>query len=287
MGQRSVLITGASGFIGRAAADAFAHAGWQVIRLARKGGDLSVDLAGPCDLPPLILARPDLVLHLAASVPQGSSGPDSDAAGAATRRMDGVICAAVRAWGCRLIYASSCGLYRRDLPHLKDETAQVVDWNSPYFAAKLAGESAARALPHATILRISSPVGASLPPHLVVARFLALAVADADLPLFGDGSREQDFISLEDLTALFLAAAEADRNGTYNAASGVATTMRQLADTVIGIVGRGRIVMTGQPEGNDCLFARYDIHRTRRDLGWMPRRDLPAMIACLAESQQG
>lgn len=272
--ERRALITGASGLVGRAVATAFEQDGWQVQRLGRD----TVDLAATDDLARIIPAPPTHIIHLAAEVPSGATRPDSHEAGGATRRMDTVICRAARSWQCRLLYASSCGLYRRDLPAIKDEAAPVSDWHSPYFAAKLAGEAAMLNLPNAAVLRLSSPIGANLPPHLVMARFIALAKADAMLPLFGDGSREQDFISLDDLGQLFLAAAKSETHGIFNAASGAATTMAGLAAAIIAFTGKGRVALSGQPEGNDCLYARYDISRARRDLGWMPQRSLADMI---------
>lgn len=283
MSAGRVLVTGATGLVGRHVADAFGEAGWQVLRLARREADILHDLGGPAELERSVPDRPDLIVHLAALVPGGGGQPDSVEAGDATRRMDDAVFRAAAGWKARLVYASSCGLYRRDLPARNDEASPVVDWKSPYFAAKLAGEKAALAL-GGIVLRISSPIAAGMPPHLVFPRFVALAAADSELRLFGDGSREQDFISAHDLAGAFVAAAGA-RSGIYNAARGMAVTMADLANCIVAALGSGRIVFSGNPEATNCLYARYDISRARHELAWQPEVSLEDMIAEVARKQ--
>lgn len=282
-----VLVTGAAGIVGRAVSAAFTNAGWTVDRLVHRPSRFApdarvVDLAASGDLTRVIAERPDAIVHLAAAVPHSKDYPDSPESAALTRRMDQAILAAARAWNCSLVYASTCGLYRRDEPGAKDEDAPLKDWGSPYFAAKEAGEAACAAYGKSAILRISGPIGPGLRANVVMARFIAAARDDKAITLWGSGRREQDFIDARDLAALALAAIEQGAHGIFNAASGHTATMRELAETVIKRVGGGGIAMNGQADPNENIYARYDIRKAKRVLGWEPRHTLADMVDSVA-----
>ncbi|MBI2383228.1 MAG: NAD(P)-dependent oxidoreductase [Gammaproteobacteria bacterium] len=284
----SALITGASGLVGREVASEFERNGWRVWRVHRHvqptiPDSVSFDLARDRDLTVALRARPDVIVHLAAAVPHGTLHPDTQEAALAIRRMDAAVCAAARAWDCPVYYASSCGLYRRDDAIPKHESAPLAQSLSPYFAAKAAGEAAMLALDRASAFRLSSPIGRGLRKSTVMAHFVARAREGGDITLYGSGNREQDFVDARDLGRLFVSAATQSACGIFNACSGRHTTMRELAEAVIGYFGRGRIVMTGQPDPNEGHVARYDVTAARKILGWTATFNLMETIANIAE----
>lgn len=282
-----VLVTGAGGIVGRAVAAEFARDGWDVARLVHRASrhapdGLVIDLASIADLAAAIGDRPDAIVHLAAAVPHSKDYPDSAESAALTRRMDAAVLAAARRWDCPLVYASSCGLYCRDEPSAKAEDAPIKDWGSPYFAAKAAGEEACAEHDKAIVLRISGPIGPGLRANVVMARFVATAREDKSITLWGSGRREQDFIDARDLARLVLAAVKQEARGIFNAASGHTVTMRELAETVIKRIGGGGIAMSGQPDPNESIYARYDVRKARQQLGWEPRFTLGDMVDSIA-----
>jgi nucleoside-diphosphate-sugar epimerase len=284
MPAATVLITGATGLVGRGVVAAFAAEGWSVLRHGRRPDlalDLVLDLALPgIDLTRTVAAAPDLVVHLAAVVPGGGVADDETSA-AATRRMDAAVAAAHRDWGSRLLYMSSASLYDRRDPAWKTADSPV-EGTSPYRAAKLAGEQLLSETCGATVFRLSSPIGPGMRPDLVFMRFLAAARAGQALQIWGSGLREQDFIAVEDVARLMVAAAHMFRSGIYNACVGQPTTMRELAVTVVAELGRGCLELTGKPDPGDGDTARYDISATRATFGWEPALALRDMVHRLA-----
>ncbi len=282
-----VLVTGAGGIVGRAVATAFESDGWSVERIVHRPSRFApdarvVDLASVEDLTRVVETQPDAVIHLAAAVPHSKDYPDSPESAALTRKMDRVVLAAARHWACALAYASSCGLYCRDEPSAKSEDAPTKDWGSPYFAAKAAGQAGGAEYGKAAVLRISGPIGPGLRANVVMARFVATAREDKSITLWGSGRREQDFIDARDLAQLFLAAVKQGAHGVFNAASGHTATMRELAETVIKQIGGGGIALNGQPDPNESIFARYDIRKAKRQLGWEPLHSLADMVDSVA-----
>jgi nucleoside-diphosphate-sugar epimerase len=284
---KRVLVTGAGGVIGRAVAAGFEQDGWTVSRLVHRPsrwapGAQVVDLAACQDLTAQVTGRPDAVVHLAAAVPHSKDYPDSPESAALTQRMDKVVIAAAQSWDCPLVYASGCTLYCREEPNAKSEGDPIKDWGSPYFAAKAAGEAACAAHPKSTVLRISAPIGSGLHANVVMARFINAARDDKPLTLWGSGRREQDFIDVRDLATLFVSVVRQGARGIFNAASGHTTTMWELAETVIKRLGSGAIALSGQPDPNESVYARYDIRKARKELGWEPRHTLVDMVDSIA-----
>ena len=248
-----VLVTGATGLVGRAVVDALGAAGWSVLRCARRlspGAGLSLDLASPnaaiessCSTPP------NLVVHLAAAIPSPSM-PDDDTPAATDSRHGRQRVAGY----CRL------GLPRHihvELQPLRSQGCDAQARGRPscaadsYLAAKREGESKFLDRCDATVLRIPSPVGPGLPPHVVFPRFVAAALAGRSLEVWGAGAREQNFLWTSDAAAAVIAAANAPAKGTYNVAGDRPTTMLELAETVISVVGSGRLMLGEHPDPRD------------------------------------
>lgn len=139
-----------------------------------------------------------------------------------------------------------------------------------------------------TCLRISNPYG----PHQdradaafgVVGTFLATAAAGDDLRLFGGGHQLRDYLYVEDLVDLCIRAAvtPAAVGRVYNAGGDRATSLREMAETVVATVGRGGLrevpwpPTEAQVETGDYVT---DISRAREELGWRPRVPLDEGLA--------
>ncbi|MGH3742601.1 MAG: SDR family oxidoreductase, partial [Micromonosporaceae bacterium] len=154
--MRQLVITGASGYLGRELARQAVEVGWAVVGLFRSApGDVvgvewrRADIRERDDIATMLAqTRPDVVIHAASS--------DHDWATTA----DGAAHVAVAAanLGARLIHVSSDAIFSgRRAPY--DEAA-VPDPVTRYGAAKAAAETAARAIaPDAVIARTSLILG--------------------------------------------------------------------------------------------------------------------------------
>jgi UDP-glucose 4-epimerase len=237
-----VFVTGGTGLIGSGIVSLFgAHTRrLDVLTRSRKpvnGTNISGDLADPSlDLRPLLKGI-DVVVHNAASVVLGKT-PDEEMQLEATnvqgtrRVLDAVVATGVR----KILFTSSFSFIRKPLPELIVETSDI-DPVLPYSKSKLAGEKmieeyAVKYGLQYNILRVSSPISFdfSLMPNNVVKAWITQSRDNQVLKVFGDGSRAQDFVAVEDIAQAFLAAARStDVNGVLNIASGTTVSMLDLA----------------------------------------------------------
>lgn len=287
MNAGRVVVTGANGIIGRAVVSRLQEAGLDVIPIVRAPAQASeaivLDLAKPDVTFASTVSRADAVVHLAAAVPHAARHGDTDAAAGETRRIDETVHRACADQGCYTIYASTCGLYDRRDPGIKDESA-AVSATSPYFRAKLAGEALMASLPQSCVMRVSAVVGPGLRRGLVLAKFIERARAGETIELWGSGRREQDFVAAEDIAEFILAALSRRACGLFNVASGQPVTMRDLAETVVAAIGAGSVGSAGKADPLEGETARYSVARAARTLGWRSRVPLHDAIAGLANA---
>lgn len=283
-----ILVTGSDGIVGRGLCKKLQESGVPFLPVTHRRKPhtlpqaLLVDLANDSGALAAHVDRLSAIVHLAAAVPHSANYPDNEASADCTRRMDRSIRDLQQQTGVPVIYMSTCGLYDRSTGDIKheDDRSQVTV-TSPYFAAKADGEELFLSGGTSTVLRLAAPVGAGLKPQLVFSRFVATARANGMIKIWGNGSREQDFIDTTDVAELILSVLNQPRTMILNAASGAPTTMAQLAETVIAVVGAGSIERAEQSDPRDGETARYSISRAREYYGWMARRRLDESVAGL------
>ncbi|HET6351088.1 MAG TPA: NAD-dependent epimerase/dehydratase family protein [Coriobacteriia bacterium] len=135
---------------------------------------------------------------------------------------------------------------------------------------------------HATVLRLSNPYG----PHAlggpastgygVLNFFVDLAKRDDAIQLFGDGEQLRDFIHVDDVVSAALAASLVPEAAglAFNIGSGVGTSLREAAETVVELCGSGRVV-AGVEWPEDARLVEtgdfyFDVGLAERVLGWRP-----------------
>jgi UDP-glucose 4-epimerase len=281
-----VLVTGGAGFIGSHVVDALLDRGadvavadhlhrsprpW-VARALRRGVQLHV--ADVQDLSAVRRAfeasRPEVVLHLAAQVDvrRSIADPAMDAqinvAGTVS-----VLEAAREVGARRLIMASTAAVYGNPETFPTTEEAPIAPL-SPYGTSKAAAEwylgQYRRLHGISTLaLRMANVYGPRQDPHGeagVVSIFCGLAAAGGRATLFGDGRQTRDYVFVEDIVDAWIAAADSDVTGALNLASGVETSVRELADAV----GVPHDVAPGRPGEieRSCL----DPGAAAEQLGW-------------------
>jgi nucleoside-diphosphate-sugar epimerase len=284
-----ILVTGSDGIVGREICKKLQESAIPFLPAThrRKPHTLSqalpVDLAR--DLGPLegYLPKITAIVHLAAAVPHSVSYPDNEVSADYTRRMDRKICDLQSKLGVPVIYMSTCGLYDRsdvDIKHEDDQSQVFI--KSPYFAAKADVEKMFLSGGVSTVLRLAAPIGAGIKPQLVLSRFIATARGSGVIKIWGDGTREQDFIDTADVADLILRILDQPRTMVLNVASGVPTSMLKLAEIVVSAIGAGSIVKATQSDPRDGETARYSIERAKECYSWSPARTLIHSIANMA-----
>ncbi len=147
---------------------------------------------------------------------------------------------------------------------------------SPYSASKAGGEHIARAYAESfglplLITRGSNNYGPYQYPEKLVPVLVTNAIDDLPLPLYNDGSAVRDFVHVDDhCRAIDLVLHEAPAGGAYNIGTGVETSGKRVAGTVLEILGKPEslIQYVADRPGHDYRYA-LDITRITQ-LGWEP-----------------
>lgn len=312
-GQR-LLVTGATGFIARHVAPLFVSAGWQVQGINRQPTVRSpwpeVDV-NACDLtgdPAAIVAavaraRPDLVLHLAAMIPedrQSTAWPWLELNGRATEQLLAACSQLVPM--PRVVVMSSGAVYGGGRPSDPpfDEHSPVAPATSYGVSKALVEALSTRAASTSGLrvlrLRLFNVTGPGEPAHLAIGGFVRQVVdiergRGETLTAAGDLSTERDYLDVRDAArAVFLAATADDPGPLLNICSGRATPIMDLLDSLLEVAGlTGKVSVRPRAGAVDPIRTqRGDASRLRAMTSWRPEYLLEhALRDLLAERRAG
>jgi len=110
----------------------------------------------------------------------------------------------------------------------------------------------------------------------VISKFIALAKENKDIVLAGDGSQVRDFIFIDDIVAANIKAMEYsnDKFEVFNIASGVGTTIKELAELIIRLTKSSSQIIYKPLGKGDVPFSIADISKAKKILGWEPKVSL-------------
>jgi UDP-glucose 4-epimerase len=295
---KTVLVTGAAGFLGRYVAREFSRQGWRVA---------GFDIVAAENAPPgieyrqitlpapeaggfIAAAKPDACIHCAgrASVALSLSDPAADFRDGVSLTFELLDTLRRQAPECRTVLLSSAAIYGnpQNLPVSEVNPPAPL---SPYGYHKLQTEILADefaklfALPTA-IVRIFSAYGPGLR-RQVVWDICQRALTQGRLQLRGTGTESRDFIHASDVASAIFALVENApfRAERYNLATGQETTIATLAQELLD-----RLALKISPEFDgvatpgDPRNWRADISRMK-SLGFEPRVTLEAGLATVAD----
>lgn len=284
-----VVVTGAAGLVGQVVCSMLKEAGGDVLPIVRPGGDVRSGMPRDLTQPGAFGALErsvSAIVHLAAAVPMAAEFPDTEQVATWTRAMDINVLNLASRLRCPVLYASSCGLYRKgcDVPK-REDLDEALDPCTPYLRAKREGEQMFLAYGDAVIMRISAPIGRGMRKAAIVSRFLEAARGGDPIRLWGSGARQQNFISVTDIADFVRVALGSEARGIFNVAARRPVSMRELAEAVINVVGGGRIEYTAVPDPNESERADYDTTKAERLLGWVAQDSLSSMLVELKGEQ--
>lgn len=281
---RRILITGASGFVGRHLIPAMAAA-FPEAAILTPGFDLA-DAAAVADA--VQAASPDSCVHLAALSTLAQAREDEDRAWRVNLHGTLHLAKALlrHAPMCQLVFASSAetygGTFRRGIP--VDEDAPLAPLNL-YAVTKAAADLALGGMVEQGLrvvrVRPFNHTGRGQPPQLVVAAFarqVALIAAGRQEPVIHTGNLDprRDFLDARDVCAAYIACVarrDALEPGTIlNIASGVPRRIGDILEdlkALAGIAAETR-VDPARARATDMRVAHGDASRARTLLGWAP-----------------
>lgn len=294
-----ILVTGGAGFIGSWTVRELLQLGHEVVVLDDfstghrgnlDGVNAAVVEASILDVPAVraAVAGCQGVVHLAAGISVPASCEDP--IGYDLINVHGtvnVMEAARRVRCSRLVFASSAAVYGSDPSVPKVETMRLAP-ESPYGAQKAADEFYGRA--YSTTLGLAcvglryfnvfgprqDPGGAYA---AVIPAFVGRTVEGQDLTVHGDGLQTRDFVSVRDVARANAAALMASGTGVFNVGGGRATTILDLAEGVLRVVGGASRITHGPERAGDVRHSLADITAAREVLGWSPQAAFDEALA--------
>jgi nucleoside-diphosphate-sugar epimerase len=272
----SLVVTGASGFVGRHLVQVLQRHGRNVICRSARDGDIAGGLTAHEPV--------SHVIHLAGRtfVPDSWVSPpefyETNLLGTAQ------VAEFCRRGGARLMLVSSY-VYGRPqrLPIAEDHP---VDPFNPYAHSKILAEQVALYYERAfgvpvTIIRPFNLYGPGQDRRFLIPTLLDQVRGGGPQIEVADLRPRRDFLYIDDFVDLLLAALDGD-GGIYNAGSGHSVGVQELIDVMLAAAGvRKTVVSRDERRPDEVLDVVADISKAERDLGWRPRTTIETGIAHL------
>lgn len=287
---RNVLLTGATGMVGRHIAAALQAAGANVTVMSRHEPAASIAAAGWCewdltewydfDNAGLVASTFDAVVHAGACVP----GPDPVSHRTMfASNVTATLC--IGEWaakhGLPLVYLSGAIVYR-------DSTANGITEADPvapqgfggfYRTTKLLGEQVLAGLSGdwkgLVVLRPSSVYGAGLAPGKMIDKFLSMATADETIEIAPPWNDEIDLVHAGDVAAATVMALQEQSTGIFNV-GGDRASIASIAEACVKAANAGKVSRTGSEPKGDTPTVRFGIDSAKAAaaFGYRPAIDL-------------
>jgi nucleoside-diphosphate-sugar epimerase len=296
-----ILVTGATGYVGRPVVDALLRRGHEVVAASSRAGPedggrmrtIRANLLAP-DGPAALVAQAEAhqLVHLAWYAEHGRfwTAPENlDWVGATLA----LLRAFHRAGGRRAVVAGTCAEYAWDGEEPLVEGATPLRPETLYGAAKHATHVAAEAFARQEGLslawgRIFFSFGPGEAPGRLIPSVAGALLRGEEAPVTG-GDQARDFIAVEELGDAFAALLDSDVQGAVNVASGRGVPVRDVVGMVARAAGRPELVRYGAlpPRPGDPGSIVADVGRLEREVGWRRRESLEAGIERTVRALRG
>ncbi len=300
--NKRILVTGGAGFVGAHLCEKLLHQGNQVACLDNFYSSSEENIAHLIGSPDFTLIRRDVSLPFDAEVDEiynlacPASPVHYQREPVMTTRTSvlGAISMLdlAQRTGAKILQASTSEVYGDPEIHPQPETywgrVNPVGVRACYDEGKRCAETLFFDFyrQHRTrikVARIFNTYGPRMHPNdgRVVSNFIVQALQGQDVTIYGDGSQTRSFCYVDDLVdgLIRLMATPDGVTGPVNIGNPVEISMRELAETVLGLVGgRSRLVFRPLPQ-DDPRQRQPDITLARDILGWEPTVALEAGLA--------
>lgn len=268
----AVLVTGATGFIGRALVAGLQSQSRQVIALGSRDGDI----CEPGTLRKWLGKNVGAVVHLAGRSFVPDSWQDSAAFVATNAVGTSRVLEFCRESGAKLVFVSG---YVYGIPEsLPISESAPLRPNNPYALSKSLAEAvcsffAAHCGVHVTVVRPFNVYGPGQPRQFLMSKILRQILAGTEIEVM-DLKPRRDWVYVDDVAGALVAAIQHGNGGynVYNVGSGnshsvadVIAIAQEVAQTRLAV----RSLEIARP--NELPDVVADIAKARRELDWQPR----------------
>lgn len=278
----TILVTGASGLLGRHLCETLFDAGNDVVglyyshKINIKSGITTVscnitDYDSVCKC--VEHYKPDTVFHMAAHLP---STIDPDFISVNVKGTSNLLSACCRNDICNFIYASSMSVYSSPPVRIPVDECHPTKPHTDYGKTKFIGELLCNcyySVMKTIIIRFSSVFGPG-DYSRVTYRFMRNALDGNPVKIDGDGSQSSDFIHVQDaVNGAVLAARYGKSSDVYNIGSGEETSILELGNMIAGLGDKNSkkvdVKLSENTVTRPFRFAA-DIEKARKELGYRP-----------------
>jgi UDP-glucose 4-epimerase len=268
--RKTVLVTGANGFIGRAVVAELESAGWVVTKGIRSSqkilgeGFIGLDLNNPDSL--LLLgheARFDAIVHLGAHVGWNDNASEVHMY-MANILATGFLALLAAKWNSFLIFSSAalvCGARSKYI--YIDSSAQP---DTPYTKSKFLGEELILASNvRACILRIAGTFGYMGPTHLGLNQAIASAISGVSPTQINSGNALRNYIYVKDVGRSIVYALNHQIQGIHFLAGSEVLSVAQMLEGVCDVFlpGQHPISKNGEESSDQIIESSALLPRSR------------------------
>ena len=272
-----VVVTGASGFIGRALVIELARRRHNVMAVARTPQSWPAGVEGTLVKRYADLVLPDCptVIHLAETSRQGAIEDVSHSAECVA-----LVQSLLAQGPKRFVYASSAVVYGDTMLHPRRPDENPFP-DSVYAMAKLACEGVALAA-GGTVARLANVYGRGMAKHSVLAEILAQIPGRSPLAI-RDGRPVRDFLWIDDAARGLADLALGRAHGVFNVGTGAGTSIADLARLALRSAGEGRRALRETHPTEQASAIVLDIETMAATVGWRPVVSLGDGVARLLQ----
>jgi len=281
---RKTLVLGATGFIGNALVKRLVHEGQDVIGIGSE-----CDIAERSCLERFVDTEITNVFHLAAKtfVPESWQDPERFYR---TNVMGTVnVLEFCRIHGLPLVYVSAY-IYGRP-EHLPIGEKDRVLPNNPYAHSKYMAEQLCEFYSRefgvqVLVLRPFNAFGPGQSERFLIPHIIRQAL-NSDVIRLMSLSPRRDYIYIDDLVTALVASMKVPCSGfeILNIGSGYSLSVREVVDTVLGVIGQEKKVISDEVERkNEIDDVVADISRAQKVLGWQPKTAFSEGISATVQS---
>ena len=289
--MKKILITGASGFIGRQCVPLLVSKGYEVHALSRRRlaektfPNVSwheADLLRPGRAAELIgHVRPDCVLHLAWYAEPGKFWEARENLDWVRASLE-LLCAFADNGGKRIVAAGTCAEYDCSAGECVENATPLIP-TTLYGTSKHALERMLHSSSRQTGLssawgRIFFLYGPHEHPSRLVA-YVVRSLLQGEPALCSEGGQILDFLYVEDAASAFIALLESEAQGPVNVGSGRPVAVRDVLQEIGRQLGRLDLIRFGARAGSsetDRFWA--NTQRLVKETGWAPRHTMASGI---------
>lgn len=288
----SVLVTGGAGFIGSHLCDSLRNLGANVsvvddLSSGKKENIEGIELfqgdirSSEFISEILLKKKPKFIFHLAAnaSVPVSVQNPVYDFSVNASGTISLLESVKKHLIKTKIILASSGAVYGEPKVLPVKESSQIQPI-SPYGTSKVCAEEISSLFSRmfevpVVVGRIFNSYGPRMPRFVIFDFLNKLKNDPTKLEILGNGKQERDFTYVSDtVSGLLTVGSHGTPGETYNIATGRSYTVKNLAETMLNILGlNASINFTGESWLGDAQVWQVDITKLK-NLGYVPKTTL-------------